>query len=117
MIDVLIIEPDGTARIERVQSVYPAVNKAMGVEWIQALYTPGLIYYMDEEGKFNKWARHRNPVAEVLYRSNGGQLLPGDYLVGPVAITSSAKSPEDDSTPQWVIDKVQQMGITLQEGK
>lgn len=113
MIDVLIVNPNGTAHIEGVQNVYPALNQAMGVEYIQALYTPGLVYYMDEESKFNQWATQPNPYAEEFYRSRGGRLLPGDYFVGPVAIVSSEKAPEDYSTPQWVIDKILEMGLSV----
>lgn len=114
MIDILIIDPDASCRIERVQSVYPAINRAMGVQYIQALYTPGLVYYLDEEGKYNQNATQPNPFAEHVYRSQGGTLLPGDYLVGPVAIVGGDKAPEDDSTPQWVIELVKEMGLEMQ---
>ena len=84
----LLIFPDGEVRIENVGDVYPDINRALGVQWIEGIYTygPDLAFYLDEEGKYN--GHERNPIAERLYREHGGELFDGDYLVGPVAIVS-----------------------------
>jgi hypothetical protein len=109
MIDALLIFPNGECRLESVDDHYPSINRALGVEWIEGIYTPGLAYYIGEERKLSG-AQH-NEIGEWLYRSNGGTLFNGDYLVGPMAVVGAHHRPDEFSCPKWVVDKLRLKGI------
>lgn len=107
----LIITTMNTAEVCDVNSAYPEINRALGVKFVQAIYTPGLTWYMDEEGKMNGW--EPNLVAELLYRSFGGQLYEGDFLAGPVAVVGSDGGEVDIDVPDHVIQNLRDMGVLV----
>ena len=100
--EALLIQPDGKIIHMLTDVSYPAINRTLGVEWIEAIHSPEHTFYLDEEGKLN--GQPRNIVAEGLLYALGGLLNPGDYLVGPVIILGQPDEEGDDTDvdPQLV---------------
>lgn len=103
MTQALIINTDGTAEVKEIAREYPSINEALGgVDMIQAIFTPkGETFYMDEEGKYT--GQEPNRFATSLFYSLGGQLFPGDYLAGPVAVFGP---PDEDGYDTDVPERV-----------
>lgn len=100
---MLVIETNGTTRLVE-NADYHAINAAVG-GWIEGIPVDADVrIYVNEEGKLN--GLPANPVAdefwaEVFPREHR---MPGDFLVGPVAIFGP-EDDEGDSTdvPDWVL--------------
>ena len=107
----IIIQPTGEISWGRMDVSYPAINRALGVQWIEAISTENCTFYLDEEGKLN--GSPQNIVAEALFRGLGGY-LGNDFLVGPVCVLGNPDENGDDTdVPLEMIGIVQAASAEL----
>lgn len=113
---VLVIEPDGTARTERLPSgdlahsqrivggwVRPIGGQFDGAEWV---------VYVNDDG--HAMGQPDNRIAHALATILGFRFLPGDHLTGPAVFLGrrpGADGPVDADVPAGVLQYVRAAGI------
>lgn len=116
-IDVLVCEPDGSARLERITPTLDAIKGLIGGGWLEQVsgdLDAGWIAYGDEEGNL-KGMTPNGLAAGLIMSLRAAPVLP----VGPVLFVGMRHSEGEDGwveapLPQKVIDLVFPLGTGRQ---